>query len=108
MCVAWAVAGIFNARSAQRFSPAAVVCAVVFAGLIFSWCHVYAQEHGARASVGSSMLAALVPPIGVPAFFFRLQSPLRATLATVGAFAFVGFLLFVYGLASYAARLVAS
>jgi drug/metabolite transporter (DMT)-like permease len=107
MCVVWAVAGVLNARSGQRYSPTTLVAGVVFAGLIFSWCHVYAEEHGAKASIGWSILAALVAPIGIPLYFFRLQSPLRAMFATFLAVVFFIVLLSVYALASYATKLVA-
>ena len=53
------------------------------------------------------MLAALLPPIGIPFYFFRLHSPLRAAIATLLAASFFVFLLFVFALASNVAKLAA-
>jgi hypothetical protein len=108
MCLVWAVAGILDASlhlSPQRQIPLTLLYCVFFAGIIYKWCHVYAGEHGDQPQIGSSILAALLPPVGIPLYFFRMHSALRATFATLLALVFAVVLLIVYALAFHAAKL---
>lgn len=64
----------------QPFYERDIVESLLVAVLAYMWCKAHAASRRIVAPAGSALLAALLPPLGVPLYFFR-SMPWRAALA---------------------------
>jgi len=81
-------------------SPLAIVYALIFAGLVFSWCKAHAAARGSDPPAGAAIMAAFLAPIGVPLYFLRSMPVGQALWSSVKALLFFAVLLAIYGVTS--------
>jgi len=86
----------FSDRPNEMFSGFAVIHSFVILVLVFFWCKADAAARQIPLPVGAAFLAALIPPVGVPIYFFRAQPWRNALLLTVYALAFQVFLYLLF------------
>lgn len=111
MAALLAVAGLTDASmhiSPQKPAPFSLIYGFLLAALIYRWCRVFADERDSKPPFGMSILAAFLPPIGVPIYLFRVLPVSRAVVGTFKAVLFVIALLFVYSVAFWAGELLAA
>ena len=89
----------FSATAGEPMSGAGFVHSFVIAILCFTWCKADAAARGVTAR-GGAVFAALLPPIGLPFYFFRTRPAMQAFLSCAKALLFFLFCvgLFVLGL----------
>ena len=105
------VTGLIDAHlhvAPDKPTPFTLLYGSVYAVLIYRWCNLYAQERGTEAPLGSSIVAAYLPQVGIPVYFFRLLPMGKATIATLKAAVIYIGLFIGYSLAYYCAELVAA
>jgi hypothetical protein len=74
MLMLWAATGLVEPHTphaGQPFNEIAFVQTIVFAVLVFSWVKAHAKLNQIDTPTGAPLLAALIPPIGVPYYAFR-------------------------------------
>lgn len=85
-------AGLADAFVSTPQSPNSIVAFVhtfFIAALVYLWCKADAAERRTPPPAGAPLFAALLPPLGVPVYFFRSR-PLRpALVATALALVFL-------------------
>jgi hypothetical protein len=73
--------------------------------LLFVWCKAHAEARGITPPAASAPLVALLPPVGVPYYFYRTMSLPSATLATAKSICyFIGVFAVSVGAACLSAR----
>ena len=88
----------FVARPREPFSAAAIVHTLVIAVLCYAWCKADAMTRGISLPSGSALIAGLLPPIGVPLYFFRSKPWRAALVASLKALGvLVAMLVFFFG-----------
>ena len=93
------VAGLvepFVAVAGEPLSAGAVVHSFVIAVLCYSWCQADASVRGITLPSGSALIAGLLPPVGVPLYFFRSRPWRTALMASLKALAAVVVMLSVF------------
>jgi hypothetical protein len=86
------IAGVVEAlepSSSQPMGSIAVVHTVIIAIISFAWCKAHAASRGIIPPSGSALLVGLLPPVGVPVYFFRSMPWKTALLATLKAIGFL-------------------
>ena len=92
----------------QPLNEATVVQNILTAVLSFAWCKAHAASRGIAPPSGSAVLAALLPPVGVPVYFFRSMPWRVASFATLKAVGFFTLLLVLFQTGFYVAKSVAT
>jgi len=104
----YAVAGLldpFLAPNDRTATLASVALGVVVMILCYLWCKADAAERG-MAHIGGTALAAFIPPIGLPIYFFRTR-PVRRALVSIGkSLLFLLAVMAIYVLAAFVVELV--
>ena len=75
----------FTERPGEPYSAAGVVHMLLIAVLCYGWCKADAAERGIALPPGSAVLAGIVPPLGLPLYFFRSKPKRAALIASVRA-----------------------
>ena len=76
--------------------------------LTFAWCKADVEENSFRMPIGSRLLCALLPPIGVPLHLYRTRPFGRATIALLKGIAVFAAALISYGVTAVVFETVAS
>ena len=82
----WPIAGFlepFTPSYGRSYNEITLVHSVVLALLLFAWCKAHAASRGIKPPTGAAVLSALIPPIGLPYYFFR-SYPWRRALLSLG------------------------
>ena len=77
----------FALKAGEPMSGAGFVHSIVIAILCFTWCKADAAARG-LTSLGGAVFAALLPPIGLPFYFFRTRPTRQAFLSCAKALLF--------------------
>lgn len=80
----WPLAGFlepFSPSYGRTYNEVTFVHSVVLAFLLFAWCKAHASSRGVKPPTGAAVLSAVVPPIGLPYYFFRSYAWRRALLS---------------------------
>jgi hypothetical protein len=85
----------FLPHPGQPFNEASAIHSFVIAVLVFAWCKAHAAQRNTAPPSGSVLVAAILPPIGVPLYFFRSMPWRQASIATLKA---IGYLFVVAAL----------
>jgi hypothetical protein len=70
----------FLALPGSTHSGGAALHAIVIAVLCYAWCKADAKERG-TPGIGGAALAGLLPPIGLPIYFFRSRTARNALVS---------------------------
>jgi hypothetical protein len=84
LATSFLVAGVveaFLSKTSGPYSAGEVVHIVVIAILTYVWCKQDAQSRGTVPPIGAALLAGVLPPIGVPAYFLRTRKLPQAAIA---------------------------
>ena len=83
----WPVAGLIEpfapSYGVQFQNEVSLVHAVVLAVLLLAWCKAHASVAGITTPTGARLAVALLPPVGLPYYFFR-AFPWRPALIKLG------------------------
>lgn len=74
MAVVWGITGLMEphtANAGQPMNEIGFVQMIAWAILLFGWVKAHARANGVEPPAGSSIFAALLPPLGVPYYAFR-------------------------------------
>lgn len=63
--------------------------------ILFGWCKAHARKLGVVEPTGSALLCGIVPPVGVPLYFYRTFGFKQGTVKTLKALGFLVLLIFV-------------
>ena len=80
MLLLWGITGLIEPHTpnaGEPFNEIAVVQMVVWAVLMFGWVKAHAKQNQISPPAGAPLLAALLPPLGVPYYAFRGYGFLR-------------------------------
>ena len=86
LALSFLVAGFADAFVSTPQSPNSIVAFVhtfFIAVLVYLWCKADAASRREPPPAGAPLFAALLPPVGVPTYFFRSR-PLRPALVASG------------------------
>jgi hypothetical protein len=93
------VAGVaepFVAKPGEPLSVAAFVHSLVIAVICYAWCQADAMARGISLPSGSALIAGLLPPVGIPLYFFRSRPWRAALIASLKALAALVAMLLVF------------
>jgi hypothetical protein len=79
----------FTARPADLHSPLSIMHMVAVAVLVYMWCRADAAARNAAPRNGISVLAAVLPPLGVPIYLFQSRHWKKALVSVSLAVAFL-------------------
>lgn len=99
--LAWALAsfvasGIVESPGANGSPNVAFAHTIIFTVLIYAWCKSHALEHGIESIGGFKLFAAILPPVGVPAYFFKYFGFKAGVILTLQAFGYLVLLFIGY------------
>lgn len=77
-------------------NPLALPHSVLSSVLLFSWCKSHALENNITSSGGYRLVAAFLPPIGLPAYFFKFFGFRNGGLKTLKSLGFLVLLVIGY------------
>jgi hypothetical protein len=105
------VAGVgepFTARPGEPYSVAGVVHMLVFAVLCYMWYRADARSRGIPEGGGSAVFVAMLPPIGLPVYFFRTRTFRRALLSIAKTLVFFAFAIALSAFGAYIGQILQS
>ena len=90
------VAGIVESPKDGSYTNVEFAHTVLFTILIYAWCKSHALEHGIESIGGMKVFAAVLPPIGVPVYFFKYFGFKAGVILTLQAFGYLVLLFLAY------------
>ena len=108
----WLVAGLlepFAPSYGREFhNEVSLVHTFVLAVVLFAWCRAHAVTHGVELPKGARLLVALLPPVGLPYYFFRAFPARVAATKTAKAVPVLGACALLLAVGTYAGSRLAA
>ncbi|HET6552972.1 MAG TPA: hypothetical protein VFG49_05470 [Dyella sp.] len=90
MATIWLIAGVVEPHlphAGQPLNEVGIAQSFVLVILLFAWCKAHAVSHQITAPKAAALLVGIIPPVGIPYYFFRgfgWREGVRGSLCAAG------------------------